>query len=385
MAGRKEDRAIMSEFRVIRMACVGALMVLCAAGSGVAEAARPEQPQFTSSGSSGAAGETIKSSLTVEDESGLSRLWSPSKSIVVACNRSTSTGVLEAKGKGSSEVTYKECGVFSTSENTAKQLEEGESLSGCAVKSKGAAEHEIKSKPLKARLVWGKEETAYADEIFARYEPKEGTTLIEIEITGESCLAKGTYKVEGSVLARVLKADQEDVMGVQLAEALNEDGEAKQQVKDYEVEEAGGSKESGTAELKLGGEPAVLESADQVELSRTKNKRALYGVGEPQAGPEKAGETTIAFGDVKVGESKTITETWVARGSWSPRSYEVKYKRGSVSVWTIEDFCVGDDIPNGRTCMDRFTFKPASPVEYEAEYKVGGYWVNPDLLTGKGE
>jgi len=256
-----------SRFKVL-IGCLSAVMALSAIGVGVAQAARPVQPQFQRNGV------TIGEGFKVEASSQRSRLWASTAGTVIRCEKDEATGTIGDSGLDNAEVTYKECKLFTAVENTQKQFEEGEEIAGCVVGEAGS----ITTKPIRTHLVW----LEGGSEVYDLYLPNEGTTFVEISF-GASC---GVFKnlklpVTGSVLGRVPRINQEAIAGVQLFEVLNENGKVLQHATKWEVEQRrSGKVEKGTAELKLGEKVAALEGIEQIELVRVGNKRGLLGVTE---------------------------------------------------------------------------------------------------------
>lgn len=250
-----------------------AVLAFSAVAAGAAQAARPVQPTFWHLGVG------IGGNLKIEDKSMRSRLWSIGLGTVIVCASDTSKGVIEPKGRDTGEVIYTGCKVFAPKENALAQEEEGEELVNCGVKSipTGAA-GEIIVKGLKTRLVWGAKGTSYEKLIFDLYTP-EVAPFVELEITGgATCLPKGKYKVEGSVLGWVPRINEEAIMGDQLIETLNATKKVLPRFTKWEVEE-GGTLTTGTAELKLGTNVSALETTEQLELEAT-NPRGLWDVHE---------------------------------------------------------------------------------------------------------
>jgi hypothetical protein len=264
----------------VMLGCLGALLAMGVLGVGVAQAASPIQPQFISNN-----GETIKSNLTVEDYGARTRLWDKELGTVIRCEKATSEGTIGTKGRGTGKVSYSgECKVFAATENaTTKQVEEGEALSACAVTEP------IVTESLKTRLVWAKGSSGSKSSptnLLVLYEPASGTTFVGIVITGSSCVIKGTDKVEGTQLGAALapKANAESTTLLVLFSVLNASSNVLPECKEWEVQEPGGSLESGTAEIKFDGKPAALEGFDQTERVREGSgsaaRRHLVGVHE---------------------------------------------------------------------------------------------------------
>ncbi len=264
-----------SRFKVL-MGCLSALLALSALGVGVAQAARPVQPQFISLQSGLKGGETLKSNVTIEDVSARTRLWSPTLGIVIRCERDSSEGHLEPKGRDTGVVRYKECKVFDTKENTtSKQFEEAEELTGCSVTEP------IETALLKSRLVWAKGSNV----LLTLYQPASGTLFVTIKITGTACLAKGEDKVEGTVLGQNFapRFNVESTANFTLFGVKNGGSTVTQEATEFEVEE-GGTLESGKDELTLAGKPTALEGGDQTERIREGTgaaaRRGLFGIHE---------------------------------------------------------------------------------------------------------
>jgi len=255
------------------MVCLGAVMALSAIGVGAAQAARPVQPQFIKATKAGACCETIKSGVTIEDSSGRSRLWSPTAGILIRCEKDFSSGTIGPKGLDNGEVTYKECKVFKPEENvTTKQWEEGPEIGGCEVEG-----GEIKTKHIKSHLVWNKGK----NEVLVLYTPEVGTEFVPINIVPAGCAVHGSFAITGGVLAQPTRINSESVMTVQTFETNNENSKVSQRYTEWEVEQEGGVKESGTTELKLGAKASALESVEQVELEKQNGlKRGPFGIHE---------------------------------------------------------------------------------------------------------
>jgi hypothetical protein len=269
-----------SKIKVL-MGCLGALLALSALGVGVAQAAQPRQPQFTTE-RAGVTGETIKSNLTIEDVSARTRLWSTALGVVIRCEKDESEGFLEPNGRNTGTVTYRECKLFTIKENAAKQLEEGEDLSAkCKVKEP------ITTVPLTSRLVWQKGGTR----LLILYGPKSGTEFVKIvieQISGCNALLVSTFPVSGSVLAWAPRFNEEWIAGFALFNTLNGNKEVVQAAKEWEVKEVSpttAALETGSAELTLGAsKKAALEGVDQTERVREGSgataKRGLWGIRE---------------------------------------------------------------------------------------------------------
>jgi len=278
-----------SKFKVL-MVSLGALLAFGTVGAGVAQAGQPIQPLISSAGATGVVGETVKSALTIEDQSDASRLWNTNKEIVITCQRSTSLGKIEPNGRDTGVVLYKECAVYPAAKNTAKQWQEGKQLE-CEIENlnpKTTNKNEIMTRPLKSRLVWGKAGTEGAGKVFDQFEPENGAAgvFVEFEFKGAGCLFKGIkLKVIGTVLGWVPTTDQEGLIGANLFEVINPGtfGEVRQHYTQWEVQEPGATKqESGTDELLLAEgtkfTQGALESIVQYELSKVNEKRQPWGV-----------------------------------------------------------------------------------------------------------
>jgi len=288
MAGVKGVHLTMtSKFKVL-MVSLGALLAFSMVGVGVARAGQPIQPLFTSAGATGVVGETVKSALTIEDQSGASRLWSTNKEIVITCQRSTSLGKIEPNGQASAAVLYKECAVYPAAKNSSKQWQEGKQLE-CTIKNLNpelAKENEIQTKPLRSKLVWGKAGTEGAGKVFDQYEPEGSSLFAEFEFKGAGCILKAIkIKVIGTVLGLVPRTDQEGVVGANHFEVINPGtfGEVRQHFTQWECQAPGAStQEAGTDELLLveGTKftQSALESTVQYELSKVNEKRQPWGV-----------------------------------------------------------------------------------------------------------
>jgi len=290
MAGVKGVHLTMtSKFKVL-MVSLGALLALSVVGVGVARAGQPIQPLFTSAGATGVVGETVRSALTIEDQSGASRLWNTNKELVITCQRSTGVGEIEPNGRDSGTVLYRECAAYPAVKNGAGQWQEGKQLE-CSIKDLNPTlekENEIQTRPLRSRLVWGKAGTEGAGKVFDQYEPEGGptSTFVEFEFKGAGCLLKGIkLKVIGTVLGLVTRIDQEGLIGANLFEVINPGtfSEVRQHFTQWEYQEPGaGKQEKGTDELLLveGSKftQGALESSVQSELCKVSEKRQPWGV-----------------------------------------------------------------------------------------------------------
>jgi hypothetical protein len=264
-----------SRFKVL-VICFGAAMALSALMAGVAQAARPVQPQFTING------ETIKSNITVEVRTHGSRLWVLGV-YLITCRRDEVTAVLEPRGLSKSKITLNECSLHIINVNSDNKHEEGEEFSRtCGVSNP------IVLPPMRSRLVWAEGK----NDVLTLVEPEEGTSFIFWEIikTEGTCLITGTDGLEGAALSwdprfSTAAINEEAIMNVQLFENKDEGNAVKQRFTKWEVEQAGsGKRETGTAKLGIlesEGE-AAFESIEQVEqaLSPTTKRRVPYGITE---------------------------------------------------------------------------------------------------------
>ncbi len=210
------------------MVSFSALLALGAIGVGMAQAASPIQPQYTSS-RNGVIGETIKSNVTIEDVSARTRLWSTELSLVIRCEKDSSEGFLEPNGRDSGTVSYTECKVFGVKENAVAQIEEGEELK-CTVAEP------IKTASLSSRLVWAKGSPV----LLVLYQPKAGigTAFVTIKLTGASCLPKGEYEVKGALLGLAPRFNEEWIEGPVLFNTVNANKKVVQQAKEFEVKKS---------------------------------------------------------------------------------------------------------------------------------------------------
>jgi hypothetical protein len=251
---------MVSRFRVL-MVCLGASLVLSAFGVGVAQAARPIQPHFTVKG-----GETLKSNLTIEANLGRSRMWSTSLGVVFRCEKDHAEGAIEPNGRAKGKPNYSECKAFAAKENaTTKQIEEGEELTACTVTV--ATTLQIQ------RLGW----SISLPFILILFEPASGTEFGTITVTGATCIAKGTFAVEGAVVGLVPRFNTESVAGAVLLNTINEGGKVVQEAKEFVVEEKGVKVEKKGIELTVGGKQAALEEGGEVERIREGGVRGLAG------------------------------------------------------------------------------------------------------------
>ncbi len=229
----------------VLMVGLGALFALSAAGTGVAQAGAPIQPQFTTANGS-EANATIKSNFTIEDQSDASRLWATKTTIGITCARSTSRGTIEPKGLNSGQVTYTGCTPFLPEKNAAGQWEES-SLVNCEARSISPAggAGEIITKPLRSHLVWGEKGTEGENLVFNKFAPTEGAAFVEIEfknLGAEVCSVKGQkFTVEGSVLGLVQTVNKEAIINEVHFEVNNpQGGEVLQRDTKWEVQQEGG-------------------------------------------------------------------------------------------------------------------------------------------------
>jgi len=250
----------MSRFRVLAV-CLGVAMALSAAGAGVANAARPVQPQFARNGV------TISTQFTIEIHSHVTRLWQPSLGQVFRCAFDEGQATIDPRGLDEGEQHLYGCVEFFIVDNTTtKQLEEGEEASKCTIHN-GQIQIFFRS-----HLVWRKGVDIPADLLL----PQSGK-LAEFEIEGATCTSAGKYEVTGSVLAQIGRFGQDGGFGAFIFDTNNSNNEIKQLANEWEVEEKG-VKETGTAEPKVGTSPEILEGVEQWELERQNNRRGLLGI-----------------------------------------------------------------------------------------------------------
>jgi len=229
-------------------------------------------------------GAALTESFAVRYTSMWSRLWGWELGVVIVCEKDNGTGTITTKGEDTVEgLVYTGCKVYEATKNaTTKQYEQGDPLTKCGVKGGGGVEGEIKLPALKSKLVYVPKSTE--KELLVRLEPKEGTTFVTLEVTGTECLAKGTFKVTGSVLGWVPRPEQtagpleEAVANSVLFEVKNnneaketEGGPPRQYYKSYEL---GGVTTEDV--LKLEGKPTAYESTEQVELTEVSSKTGLF-------------------------------------------------------------------------------------------------------------
>jgi hypothetical protein len=139
-------------------------------------------------------------------------------------------------------------------------------------------------------LVWGEKGTEGENLVFNKFIPESGA-FVEIEfkkIGAAGCILNGEkVVVEGSVLGWVPVLNKEAIINATLFEVNNPSGtEVVQRDTKWEVQQEGGGRETGVAEvtLKLGTVTSkfAIESIDQFEkpfgIREGKNRRGLFGV-----------------------------------------------------------------------------------------------------------
>jgi len=274
-----------SRFKVPAV-CLGALRALVMLGATAAQAARPFQPQWTANGA------TLKSNISIEFHSGVSRLWAPGLSnVVIVCKKDEGTALLKPEGKDEvDKLLFKECSLAEVKENaTTKKLEEGPEIKGCIVKNEGGTEGTIEvPTPLQSKLVWTKGGTPRVLNLF---KPNTGTVFVKLAFEkkgAEACLLATKFEVEGEQLGIVPRfsaanAYDETEAGLQTFETNNKNKEVRALFNEWEV-----GAETGKAELTIKkGESKIataLESYEQVERQSEGTgaalRRGLFGATE---------------------------------------------------------------------------------------------------------
>lgn len=189
-----------SKFRVV-VACFGAVLALGVFGVGVAQAARPVQPQWISNGG------TIKSNISVEFTSSVSRLWAPGLSnVVIVCLKDEGIALLKPGGVTEvDKLVFRSCKLAEVKENaTTKKAEEGPEIATCGVKNEGGTLGTIEvPTPIKDRLVWSRGSGPRVLDLFT---PSAGKTFVKLvfEKSGTSACALATsFEVEGEQLGLI--------------------------------------------------------------------------------------------------------------------------------------------------------------------------------------
>jgi hypothetical protein len=263
-----------SRFNVL-MVCLGAVLALSAVATGVAQAAKPAQPVFTSSKPNNVIGEALTTNLTIEDSSAQSRLLDPSLVTAIRCENDSSIGTIGPKGLDNGRVTYTGCKTYKLEENvTTKQWEEGETVGTCKI-----AGEKIETEQISSRLVWNRA----TSQILVLYQPLTAANFVVIKFeTGHGC-GLSSLEVKGAILGLPTNSNAEGLLGFQTFETVN-GGTAKvaQRFTEWEVTPPGEANKNGTAEFKVGTNNAGLESDEQIELVKetSASKRGLWGIHE---------------------------------------------------------------------------------------------------------
>jgi hypothetical protein len=126
-------------------------------------------------------GNELETATPVEGTSGTSTL--SAGGITIECAKDTLKGVFEDAGKSQGEVNFTSCKVAEAPNcNVAEPIE-----------------FPFKSQ-LVGKLETGKEET--------EFKPAEGTTFVEITISGSACVLKGKYTVTGTQTCKMPKPEE---------------------------------------------------------------------------------------------------------------------------------------------------------------------------------
>jgi hypothetical protein len=272
-----------SKFKILTV-LFGALLALNAIGIGVAQAARPVQPQWIANDG------TIKSTLTLAYVSGEGRYWNEGMTVWLLCTGDFGIDLVSLDLIREDSKYGRNCRPALSKENAAKKLEVAEEISSCELNSPGASAGELIFEPTSSRLVWSE---GSESEVLNLVKPAEGTTLFTFELTnapGKTCVEKGTYEVKGeylTLLPRVSAANAyaEAMEGAEISEAKNANSSIEPRFTKWEVEPlGGGARESGTvSQTVTKGESKsemVVESTEQLERPVEKSLRGLFGVTE---------------------------------------------------------------------------------------------------------
>jgi hypothetical protein len=282
-----------SKFRVLAV-CLGAALALSVFGAGAAQAARPFQPQWISNGA------TIKSNISVEFTSLVSRLWAPGLgNLIVVCLKDEGTALLKPGGKDEiDKLIFRNCKVAETKENsTTKKAEEGPEVSGCGADNEGGTVGIIEvPTPIKSRLVWSR--VGNQARVLNLFLPSNPPTFVKLEIAksgSAACALTTKFSVEGEQLGNVPRfsaanAYEEVQAGLQTFETKFEKAkEVRPIANEWEAEEPGKQVETGKAELTIlkgsTKSTTALESYEQVErqtenTGTTSQRRSLFGATE---------------------------------------------------------------------------------------------------------
>lgn len=238
------------------------LCLVASAGVSPALAGSGGNPQWAVEGSQLGSGESKEISST-----GAGAQKFKSGEATIACSGvGVESGAVATGGSGATPGTGTERLVFSgcVVENTTTEAE----YAGCKVNSVGASSGTLKTVVLKARLGYVSAGAAEREEssTVTVLKPESGTSLLEMELSGEGCPAPGSgkYAIEGEMGMRNIEGSSEKVKHTVEAPSSP--------VKFYYLNSSGIPKEEKVKGLKIAGSAsAVYTGSATVETAGALN------------------------------------------------------------------------------------------------------------------